>query len=86
MAWARVGEVSNYFAKIGVAVVVLDDTITRGDWLAFVRHKELVFEQEALSMQIDYRDIDVANAGQMIALKVKGRLKPGTDMYKAVAE
>ena len=52
MDWAKVGEVTHYFDRIGVAVVVLEDSLALGDRIALVRHGDLLYEQDVTSMQI----------------------------------
>ena len=82
MDWAKVGEVTHYFGKASVAVLALDDDLQIGDWIAFVRDGELVFEQEVTSMQIDYQDIVAAEPGDNIGLLVAQKVKPGMEVYR----
>jgi hypothetical protein len=82
MDWAKVGEVTHYFGKAGVAVLALDDDLEIGDWIAFVRDGELVFEQEVTSMQIEYHDIVAAEPGDNIGLLVAQKVRPGMEVYR----
>lgn len=82
MEWVKVGEVVHYFGNIDVAILELEDELEIGDWVGFVRHEELVFEQEVTSMQIDHQDIQFAEAGDSIGLKVTEPAKVGSEVYK----
>ena len=84
MDWEKIGEITHYFSKIGVAVVRLENNLATGDWVAFVRGEELLFEQEVVSMQIDYREVEAATAGQIVALQTAQKVKVGAEVYKAV--
>lgn len=84
MEWVKVGEVVHFFGKISVAIIELEASLEVGDWLGFVRDDELLFEQEVTSMQIDYQDIQVADAGDSVGLKTEQTVKVGMNVYKAM--
>jgi translation elongation factor EF-1alpha len=84
MDWVKIGEVVHYFGRINVAIIELDDMLRMGDRIGFVKDNNLLFEQEVHSMQIDYEDIDTAEAGEAIGLQVNKRVRPGTEVYVAV--
>ena len=84
MDWARVGEVTHYYAQVGVAVVRLEDALAIGDWIALVRAGDQLFEQQVTSMQIEHQNIDYAEAGDNIGLQVREKVKAGTAVYKQV--
>ncbi len=78
MEWAKVATVTHYFDRIGVAALAL------GDWIAFGKGEQLLFEQEVTSMQIEHQDIALATQGQAIGMKVNQPLREGADVYKLV--
>ena len=84
MDWVKVGEVTNYFSRINVAAIALADNLQVGDWIGFVRHEELLFEQEVISMQIDRQDIASAIGGEEVGLRVEQKVKPDTEVFKLV--
>lgn len=84
MDWAKVGVVTHYFDRIAVAVIDLHGDLAVGDWIAFARGEELLFEQEVASMQIEHQNITSAQPGDNIAVQVNQKLKVGVDVYKAV--
>lgn len=79
----KVGEVSHYFTKIGVAVVELTAPLRVGDRIA-VKGMTTNFEQTVESMQIEHESVEEAKAGDSIGLKVADRVREGDIVYKLV--
>ncbi len=77
----EIGRVTNFYSKIGVAVIELSAPLSVGDRILF-RGKNTNFEQIAESMQIEHKPVQMAEAGQSIGLKVKERVRPGDVVYK----
>ncbi len=84
MDWAKVGVVTHYFDRIGVAVIDLYADLAVGDWIALAKGEELLFEQEVTSMQIEHQAVASAQEGDNIALQVNQKVKKGVDVYKQV--
>jgi putative protease len=78
-----VGEVTHYYQKIGVAVVELQERLSKGDKIE-IEGKTTKFAQTVTSMQLNHVDIDVAERGQSIGLKVAERVREGDKVYKIV--
>ena len=76
-----VGKISHYFDKIGVAVIEVENTIKKGDKLVF-EGAGGEFKQEADSMQIDRKEIEVAKKGQSIGIKTEEEVRPGWKVYR----
>ncbi len=79
----KVGEVSHYFTKIGVAVVELTAPLRVGDRIA-VKGMTTNFEQTVESMQIEHEPVEEAKAGDSIGLKVADRVREGDIVYRLV--
>ena len=79
----RVGKVTHYFTKIGVAVVELEDELRIGDKIS-IEGFTTNFQQTVESMQIEHKPIEVAKAGDSIGLKVIDRVRKGDIVYKIV--
>ena len=71
-----IGKVVHYYGKISVAVVELLRPLNLQDRVIF-RGKNTEFEQVVDSMQIDYKNIERAEGGQEVAVKVHGRVRCG---------
>lgn len=79
----KIGRVSHYYDKIGVAIVELDATLSVGDKIKFVRGGEDMFEETVESIQIEHEKVESASKGQVIGLKTEKMVKPGAEVYKA---
>ncbi len=77
----KVGEVSHYFTKIGVAVVELTGKIKVGDSIS-VKGMTTNFEQKVESMQVEGGNIEEANPGDDIGMKVADRVRKGDIVYR----
>jgi putative protease len=77
----KVGEVSHYFTKIGVAVVELTGKIKIGDSIS-VKGMTTNFEQKVESMQVEGENIEEANPGDDIGMKVADRVRKGDIVYR----
>ena len=80
----KVGEVSHYFTRIGVAVVELTAPLRTGDRIA-IKGMTTNFEQTVGSMQIEHKDIEEAKKGDSIGLKVEERAREGDIVYKIMS-
>ena len=78
----KVGEVTHYYDKIGVAIVELDGTLAVGDTVKFVRGGEDLFEQKVDSMQIEHEKIESAKKGDVIGLETDEEIKEGAEVFK----
>jgi putative protease len=78
-----IGKVTHYYPKIGVAVVELQETLKKGDKIE-IEGKTTKFIQTVTSMQLNHVDIDVAEQGQSIGLKVEDRVREGDKVYKVI--
>ena len=81
MAENDVGQVSSYFAKIGVAGIECTDDVRVGDTLRFKGHTT-DFTQRVECMQIEREDVEQAGAGDSIGIKVAERCRKGDQVFK----
>ncbi len=82
MANFKVGRVTHYYDKIGVAIVELDGNIGVNDKIKFVRGGEDLFEQKVDSLQIEHEKVDRAKKGDVIGLKTKEAVKEGAEVFR----
>ena len=76
MADTKVGEVTHYYDKIGVAVVEIIAPLKVGDKIKIVSgDKE--FEQEVASMQVEHKNVQKAKKGDAVGLKIDQPVKKG---------
>lgn len=75
------GRITHYFTNIGVAVVELEDNVQVGDEIA-IEGVTTNFTQKIETMQIDQRDIERADVGQSVGLRVIDRVREGDQVFK----
>ncbi len=84
MADVKVGKITHYYDKLGVAVFDLEDSLSVGYKIRFVRGGEDLFEQDVSSMQVEHEAMENAKAGDAVGLKVDQAVKDGAEVYKIV--
>jgi len=77
----EIGHIAHFFSKINVAVVELTAPLAVGDRI-LVKGPTTDFEQAVESMQIEHANIQKAEAGQSIGLKMAERAKERDIVYK----
>jgi len=77
----EVGRVTHFYPKISVAIVELKASLNIGDKI-LIKGATTNFEQTVESMQIEHKNIERAEAGQIIGLKVKERVRENDKVYK----
>jgi len=78
----KIGRVTHYYDKIGVAIVELSSNLAVGDGVKFSRGGEDMFEQTIESIQIEHKKVDLAKSGDVVGLKVNEPVKEGAEIYK----
>lgn len=78
----KIGKVTHFYEKIGVAIIELDSDLSLGDKIKFARGGEDMFEQDVSSIQIEHNKIETAKKGDIIGLKVEKDVKEGAEVYK----
>ena len=77
----KIGKVTHYFDKIGVAVLSLTGPLSVGDMVKFSGHG-VEFTQTVTSLQLDHKPIEKAKKGDDVALKVDQEVKGGMEVLK----
>lgn len=80
MANLKVGKITHYYDKIGVAVIEVLGTLASGDKIKITGSNE--FTQEVDSIQIEHEKIKQAKKGQVVGLKVNEAVKKGDEVFK----
>ena len=76
-----IGKVIHYYAKLGVAIVDLEDgEIKVGDEVKFKRG-DGEFTQKVESLQVEHQSVDSVKQGDSFGLKVDKPTKVGTEVY-----
>ena len=81
MADTKIGTVTHYYDKIGVAVINVLAPIKVGDKIKISGHDK-EFEQEIASMQVEHQNIQAAKKGNDVGIKMDQPVKDGDEVYK----
>ncbi|MFX1484485.1 MAG: translation elongation factor-like protein [Promethearchaeota archaeon] len=76
----RIGVITRYFHKIGVAAIMLEENLSVGDKIS-IEGATTGFEMTINSMQMDRKDIESGKTGQEIAIKVADRVREHDTVY-----
>jgi CBS domain-containing protein len=72
----RIGEVSHYFTKLGVAALSIEQPIRKGD-VIYISGHTTDLEQRVESLEIDHRPVEFATPGDPVAVRISGRARVG---------
>jgi len=82
MAEVKIGKVTDYFAKIGVVALEIENgELHVGDTIHFLG-RNTDFVQKINSMQIEHQSVDSAKPGEGVGIKAKDRVRHGDEVYK----
>ena len=77
----EIGRITHFFTKISVAVIELIAPLAVGDTI-MIKGPTTDFEQVVESMQIEHNNVQSAEAGQSIGLRVAQRVRENDMVYK----
>ncbi|MDO8452887.1 MAG: hypothetical protein Q7S79_03995 [bacterium] len=77
----KIGRVSHYYDKIGVAVIDLEAPLRVGDTIKFARGGEDLFDQVVESMQLDREAVQEGKNGDSVGVQTKEEVKNGAEVY-----
>ena len=78
----KIGTVTHWYDKIGVAVIKLTGALSKGDTIK-VQKADEEFEEVVSSLQIDHKDVSSAKRGDDAAIKLSRRAKEGAGVFLA---
>ena len=81
MTDTKVGTITHFYDKIGVAVINVLSPLKIGDRIKISGHDK-EFEQEITSMQVEHQNIQAAKKGNDVGIKMDQPVKDGDEVYK----
>ncbi len=82
MPETKVGHVKEYFAKVGVAgIEITEGHLSVGDTIHIKGHTTDLI-QGVDSMQLEHQPLQRAEAGHIIGIKVRERVRPHDQVFK----
>jgi translation initiation factor IF-2 len=86
MAEQKIGRVTHYWAKIGVAgIEITAGEVRVGDTIRFKGHTT-DFNQRLDSMQVEHEPVTVARAGDSVGLKVTDHVRDHDEVFKVTED
>ncbi len=79
----RIGYVTHYYTRLGVAVLALRDMLKVGDTIHILGHTT-DFTQQVESMEIEHQPVQSVRPGAEVALKVVNKVRQGDRVYKVI--
>jgi hypothetical protein len=80
----KIGKITHYFNRIGVAVLELEDGLHVGDTI-HITGRKTELTQQVRSMEIEHHKMQAVEAGADVALKVDEQVCKGDAIYKVLA-
>lgn len=77
----KIGEVEDYFSRIGVIALTLKNAIAVGDTIQVKGHTTDL-TQKVESMQIEHASVQSAKKGDSIGIKVNEKCRKGDEVYR----
>ena len=79
--YTKVGRIEHFYSKAGVAVVEVSAPIKKGDKI-LIRGDTTNLSQVVESMEVEHKQVNEAQAGQRVGLKVAERVRENDMVYK----
>jgi putative protease len=76
----KVGKVTHYYDRIGVAVLDLSGDLKVGDTV-LILGRTTEFTQQVASMEIEHQKVQSVGPGMEVALRVVGPVRKGDAVY-----
>jgi translation elongation factor EF-1alpha len=81
----KIGRISHYYDRIGVAVLSLTGKLQLGDMVHITGHSTDI-TQKVVSLEIEHQKVSAVGPGDEVALKVNQPAKKGDAIYKIIEE
>jgi hypothetical protein len=78
----KVGTVIQYFEKVEVALIKLDNVVSVGEKIDFFRDGKKLFGQKVEMLQKEHSKIISANRNDIVALKTNEKVEKDTEIFK----
>ena len=86
MAEEKIGIITHYFGKIGVAAVkITDGQLEVGDTIRIKGHTT-DFTQTVESMQVEHESVEVARTGDEVGMKTTDYVREHDSVYKVLPD
>ena len=77
----KIGRIAHYYGHLNVGIIELSDALKAGDKIRIKGHTS-DFAQAVTSMQIMHKDVSEGKAGDLVGIKVAGKVRKDDAVYK----
>jgi len=81
MAEEKIGKITHFFDQIKVAIIKLEKPLKKGDKVK-IKGATTDLEESVDSMQVDHADIEEADKGDEVGIKVADKVREGDEVFK----
>lgn len=78
-----IGKITHFYGNISVGIIELEDELAVGDTI-HIRGVSTDFEQKVDSIQIEHQQVEKAEVGQVVGVKVITKVREHDLVYKIV--
>lgn len=80
----KIGKITHYYGHLGVGIIKIEsEGLKVGDTLHFKGHTS-DFQQTIDSMQIEHKEVQEANVGDMVGVKVNEHVREHDEVFKVL--
>ena len=80
----EIGTITHYYDHLSVGIISLSDALKLGETVHIKGHAS-DFTQSIDSIQIEHKTVSEAQPGDVIGIKVSGKVHPHDKVYKVIA-
>lgn len=80
----EIGKITHFYGHLSVGIIELSDALKLGENIHIKGHSSDL-TQNVDSMQIEHASVSEAKAGDVIGIKVAGKVHPHDKVYKVIA-
>jgi putative protease len=80
----EIGVITHYYGHLSVGIVELSDLLKVGDTI-HIKGYTSDFTQTVDSIQIEHKNVESANAGDLVGIKVIQKIHPHDKIFKVIA-
>ena len=77
----EIGKITHYYSHLSVGIIELGDFVKVGNRIR-IKGTTTDFTQNIDSMQIEHKNVSEAKSGDLIGIKVAGKVHPHDKVYK----
>ena len=78
----KIGQVINYYEKIGISVIELTGNLTVGDTIKIYKDGELILTQRVDQIVMNQLSVPFAKREDVIALQLNEKVQKGSEVYR----